>query len=112
MIRTIAVRTALDHCRKKRIIFEDISYHEVYQSNGEVNALSQLEVEDMLNIITTIPDKLRIVFNMYEVDGFNHKEIGAILNITESTSRCYLTRAKKGIQKILKDITVVNFSNK
>ena len=57
--------------------------------------------EDLLNIATHLPEHHRLVFNMYVIDGFSHKEISAQLNISEGTSKSHLNRARKKLQDLL-----------
>lgn len=98
--KTIAVRESLNHCKKKNLQFESIDHLEnSIQYVSATLALSKLAAEDILAIIAQIPTKYRTIFNLYEIDGYTHKEIATLLNITESTSRSYLTRAKKMVQE-------------
>jgi len=64
----------------------------------------RLIVEDYYNFIKQLPCDLRRVFNLYAIDGFSHKEIAEELNITESSSRVYLTRARVLLRKNLNGI--------
>jgi len=57
--------------------------------------------EDLLEIVTQLPERHRLTFNMYVVDGFSHKEIAAQLNITEGASKWYLNTARKKMQDLL-----------
>jgi len=61
---------------------------------------SRLEYEDMLSLIQQLPDIQRSIFNLYEIEGYSHEEIGKELGIPESTSRTYLTRAKQKLRKL------------
>ena len=65
----------------------------------DANALDNLHEEQLIKLIRELPTGFREVFNMYVIDGYSHKEIGKILNITDSTSRSQLTRAKKLLQQ-------------
>ncbi len=102
-ITTIAIRESISHCRKRKIVFSPIEELDLPYTETE-NILSKLEAKDLLNTISEIPDKYRMIFNLYEIDGYSHKEIGEMLRITESTSRSYLTRAKQKIQNKLAKI--------
>ena len=62
-----------------------------------------LEVEDLLRMIEQLPPGYRIVFNMYAIDGYSHKEIAEHLGITENTSKSQLSRARTFLQKLLSD---------
>ncbi len=63
-----------------------------------------LIVEDYYNLIRQLPQELRTVFNLFAIDGFTHKEIASELNISESSSRVYLTRARAILRKRLTEI--------
>jgi RNA polymerase sigma factor (sigma-70 family) len=60
-----------------------------------------LTIEDYYSLIRQLPHDLRTVFNLFALDGFSHKEIAAELNISESSSRVYLTRARVLLKKSL-----------
>lgn len=62
-------------------------------------AIDQLHEEDLLKVINGIPEPYRLVFNLYILEGYKHKEIAELLNIKESTSRANLTRAKTLLRK-------------
>ena len=57
--------------------------------------------QDLLRLIHTLPDGYRVVFNLYSIEGYSHKEIGELLKITESSSRSQLTRARQLLQRKL-----------
>ena len=63
------------------------------------NAIDHLHEEELVRLIQGLPIGYREVFNMYVIDGYSHKEISRELNISESTSRSQLTRAKKLLQQ-------------
>ncbi len=67
-------------------------------------ALDKLEYTELYYSVMQLPDSYRTVFNLAAIEGLEHKEIAAILGITESSSRSNLCRAKK----ILQDIITVN----
>jgi len=96
-ITTIAIRESISHCRKRKIEFSPVEKTKIQYTDNE-NALSKLKAEDLLKTISEIPDKYRMIFNLYEIDGYSHKEIAEMLGISLGTSRSYLTRAKQQIQ--------------
>lgn len=107
--KTIAVRESINHCKKRNINFtpiDSIDNSILYVS--ATLALSKLAVEDLLNIIAKIPIKYRTIFNLYEIDGYSHDEIAQLLQITASTSRSYLTRAKKMVQEEINRINAID----
>lgn len=60
-----------------------------------------LKMEDLLKYIQELPDRYRLVFNLYVLDGYSHKEIAALLDINEGTSKSNLARAKMILQEKL-----------
>lgn len=71
------------------------------------NAIDNLNYEDLMKIVNKLKSPQRDVFAMKIIDGLNHKEIGAILNIKESTSRAHLTNARKKLQEMIKLTTAM-----
>lgn len=100
-LRRITINTAIDWFRKnKKFRYqEDIS--EQVEVFHDVNALGTLAYEDLLKIIHQLPEDHRVVFNLYEVEGYSHKEIGQQLGISESSSRVYLARAKSKLRQLV-----------
>ncbi|MFK7970182.1 MAG: RNA polymerase sigma factor [Bacteroidia bacterium] len=98
-MRRIVVNTAIDHIRrnKKRQLETDIDEaREVFVAEG---AIGQLELEYLYEIIQELPPGYRLVFNLYAIEGYSHKEIGEQMGITESTSRSQYTRARALLMK-------------
>uniref|UniRef100_UPI004048DA99 RNA polymerase sigma factor n=1 Tax=Algoriphagus sp. TaxID=1872435 RepID=UPI004048DA99 len=100
-LRRIAVNTAIDYYRKNRKFRfqEEIEGHSLLQINE--NALDQLRYEEILKLLHQLPEDQSLVFNLYEVEGYSHKEIAEKLAITESSSRVYLTRAKQKLRQLI-----------
>ena len=95
----ITVTSALDRLRvKKRILYiEDLS-----ETTSEIAAeiSSNLNVQDILRLLDQLPDIQRLIFNLYEIEGFSHEEIAENLKIPSGTSRGYLARAKNKLRKL------------
>ncbi len=107
---TISVRESINHIRKRKVNF-DLNLDHISNAQIEGDVLAKLNADDILKVLSTINDKYRVVFNLYEIDGFSHKEIGNLLGITESSSRTYLTRAKKILkEKIIKLSIIQSYS--
>ena len=68
---------------------------------SDSNIIGSISVKDLLNIIRKLPAGYRIVFNLYAIEGYSHKEIASQLNITESTSKSQYSRARSHLQKII-----------
>lgn len=96
----ITVNTAIDKLRAKKEILhiEDVSEQELLIHSVSIS--TTLEERDILKLLHDLPDIQRTIFNLYEIEGFSHEEIGRELNIPESTSRTYLTRAKSKLRKL------------
>ncbi|WP_156308268.1 RNA polymerase sigma factor [Sphingobacterium endophyticum] len=111
-IARIAVNTSIDalRVRKQMYMLDDLSSSDTIHYSVENG--SNLEYEDMLLLIQQLPDIQRSIFNLYEIEGFSHEEIGKELNIPESTSRTYLTRAKQKLRKLyLSQIDIENIKS-
>ncbi len=67
-------------------------------SADSISVLSHGELLDMLN---ELPDGYRVVFNMYAIEGYTHKEIAQQLGISEGTSKSQLNRARKQLQTLV-----------
>jgi RNA polymerase sigma factor (sigma-70 family) len=93
-MRRIMVNTAIDYYRKQaRRRTEDITQAYGVQSY-DPGPISKLSVEEILRCIQELSPAYRAVFNLYVIEGYAHKEIADILNITESTSRSNLVKAR------------------
>jgi len=99
-IGKIASRTAIDKLRtlKNHSYVDDLSENDHPVSH--VSIASDLHVQDILKLLNNLPDTQRLVFNLYEIEGFAHDEISKMMNIPESSSRVYLTRAKNKLRTL------------
>lgn len=64
--------------------------------------IEHLRYEELLSLVQQLPNEYRVVFNLFVVDGFHHNEIAFILDISEGTSKCYLSRARSKLKEMLK----------
>ncbi len=99
--KTILVRSAIDHYRSNRkhknlIAIESIGY-EVNSQDFE-HMMNRLESEELIRIIQLLPERERVVFSMYEIDGYTHREIEDISGIKSNTSKWLLAKAKKSLK--------------
>ena len=99
-MKKIIINEALIFLRQK-FIYNDLEDNQPDLFHSENVHENNLLIEDYYNLIRKLPNDLRTVFNLYAIDGFSHKEIAAQLNIKESSSRVYLTRARKILMKNL-----------
>jgi len=100
-MRRIMVNTAIDYYRKKtRRRTEDLEAAQGVAST-DAGVVSNLSTEEILNCIQSLSPAYRSVFNLYVIEGYSHKEIGELLNITESTSRSNLVKARIKLREML-----------
>ena len=113
-IRRIVVNEALTCLRKNRSMYLETELDQVDYDPNYSNLHDHLEAEDLLRLVKELPAGYRIVFNMYAIDGYSHKEIAESLGISENTSKSQLSRARIYLQKQLKEqewIPQKNMSN-
>jgi len=109
-IKRIAVNTAVNYYhRHKRNVHAEESDGRNQCNNDHTLILSQFSDELLVSIISELPEGYRMIFNLHEVEGFNHKEIADMLDIAESTSRSQLNRAKNALQLKLKELGVLKY---
>ena len=107
-MRRIMVNTAIDFYRKNvRRRTEDIDTAYDIKTN-EADAISKVSEKEILKAVQTLSPAYRVVFNMYVIEGFSHKEIANKLEITESTSRSNLVKARIKLKSILKSRYIRN----
>ena len=102
-IARISSRTAIDFLRGKRTFLYVDDIVEEQQPLTELNAISQLNVQDIMKLLNELPETHKLIFNMYEIEGFSHEEISKMLNIPESSCRVYLTRAKNRLRELYRN---------
>lgn len=105
-LRRIMVNTAIDCYRKNQKRTADLStdlmtqeIQEPYLNDDAVFA--QFAAEHILTLLHQLPDAFRMVFSLYVLDGYTHREIATKLGITDSTSRAYLTEANRLLRQAL-----------
>jgi RNA polymerase sigma factor (sigma-70 family) len=97
-IRRITVNTALRSYQKQQVRMESAVEEWEYEGAEDPEVYSRLEEEDLLRLIARLPDGYKVVFNLFAIEGYNHKEISEMLGIQESTSRSQLVKARKMLQ--------------
>lgn len=99
-IRRIFVNTALDYMRKKNRLKQKEQLIDIgIEHYGEIPDVEDITADDLMRCVDELPDTHRTVFNLYAVEGYSHREIAAMLNIPESTSRSFFFRARQSLQK-------------
>tara|TARA_R110002051_G_scaffold325678_2_gene430098 strand:- start:10105 stop:10668 length:564 start_codon:yes stop_codon:yes gene_type:complete len=107
-IRRIMVREAITHLRKNQfVVFDDELYDKHTQHQIEVE--SGIDVEEIQGLIDQLPEGYKMVFVLYAVEGYKHAEIAAMLQISESTSKSQLFKARRILQEQLKETKKLNY---
>ena len=99
-IRRVFINSSIEHYRRKSAKLATVSDKEESTiEDNDISALDNLAEKDIINLIQDLSPGYRTVFNLYVVEGYSHKEIGELLNISEGTSKSQLARAKAILQK-------------
>jgi RNA polymerase sigma factor (sigma-70 family) len=101
-MRKILINTSLDSLRRQKLLRQ----HEMPMTAGEEpgienEAISRLNGDVLLGAILQLPVTTRIVFNLYTVEGFTHREIAGMLEMREGTSRWHLSEARRQLKQII-----------
>ena len=104
-MRKIFVNCALEYLRKSDVLRDAIGYDYVVDQIV-INDLiiSELSASELLKIVQELPDSLRVVFNLFAIEGYSHKEISDMIDISESTSRSQYVRAKQLLQRRINEL--------
>ncbi|WP_310558734.1 RNA polymerase sigma factor [Flavobacterium sp.] len=106
-IRRIMVNECISHIRvQKKVSFLE---EEQYVEDSFNNIESQFSVDDIQFLIDSLPDGYKIIFNLYAIEGYKHKEISNMLGINEGTSKSQLSHARKILKEQI--LTLKNYSN-
>lgn len=110
--RRIVINTSIDYYRKNVKFNNTDSIDDIFITETiDNNVIDELNAEDILKLLNQLPEIYRFTFNMYEIEGYKHEEIAEKLNITTSTSRSNLTRAKKMLKNLLENIYQKNYAS-
>lgn len=101
-LRKVFVNIMLEDFRKTKIRSIEMEEANIADQAFEEDIISRLNSEEMIKLIQELSPAYRMVFNLYAIEGYAHKEIGEMLNISEGTSKSNLARARKILQKKIK----------
>lgn len=103
-LKRIAINTVLQKYRTERV-FDIINENTIEDVVIEVDE-DAISVDYLLQIIQELPDRYRLVFNLYVLDGYSHKDIADMLHINIGTSKSNLARARQSLKE-----TIMNYKN-
>lgn len=102
-LRKIVVNTSIDKARANKR-FNNHMEIDAIRPASSVDVESELNAKQIYRLLNELPELLRFVFNMYEIEGYSHREIAEKLGIAESSSRTYLTRAKAQLRELYRNL--------
>lgn len=93
-VRKIMVNVSLEKFRKQNLMYpvEDLSVFESKNYSNDI--IEKITANELIELIQELPPRYRMVFNLFVMEGMNHKEISEVMKITEGTSKSNLARAK------------------
>jgi RNA polymerase sigma factor (sigma-70 family) len=101
-IKKIMVNTSLDYLRKNKKLQNQVAIDSTYDTlNSDISTTDSLSAKELLKTIQRLPAGYRTVFNLFAIEGYSHKEIAAMLEISESTSKSQYSRARAQLQKLI-----------
>ncbi len=97
----VLVNTAIDNYRKNLKHNDHLSINTITETEErEPEIEAELSVNEILTLYRHLPGHYKITFNLFEIEGYSHEEIGQMMGVTASTSRSNLTRAKKMLREL------------
>ncbi len=100
-LKRITINTALQRYRSEKV-FDIINENIEDDAELEIDE-DHVSLDYLLKIIQELPDRYRLVFNLYVLDGYSHKEIAGLLNINIGTSKSNLARARQILKETIKN---------
>ncbi|MFT3909967.1 MAG: RNA polymerase sigma factor [Ferruginibacter sp.] len=100
-IRTIILNCCLDHLKSKQQLVVLDELHDTREYAVEPDIHNKMNAAEILAMLKTLPAATQTVFNLYVMEGYSHKEIAAMLQVSEGTSKWHLSEARKILKKNL-----------
>jgi RNA polymerase sigma factor (sigma-70 family) len=105
-IRRVMINTLINEYKKEKNHIAHVEYVEEYFDSSKYasmnDALKKIDAEQIYGFIAALPAASQQVFNLYFIDGYKHKEIADLLNISEGTSKWHLNAAREKLKELLK----------
>jgi RNA polymerase sigma factor (sigma-70 family) len=99
-MRTIIINSCIDTI-KANAKTGSVELEHATEAEIAPDVISKMQSQELLGLVRKLPPATQAVFNLYIMDGYNHKEIGEILKISEGTSKWHLSEARKSLQKMI-----------
>jgi RNA polymerase sigma-70 factor (ECF subfamily) len=105
-VRTIVVNSAIDFIRQRGKFYNNIELEKAEEPAVDADAVQRMSAQELLQLVQQLSPATQAVFNLYVVEGYNHREIANLLGISEGTSKWHLSEARKQLQKLLQTLQV------
>ena len=105
-IRTIVVNSAIDFIRQRGKFYNHIELEKAEEPAIDADAVQRMSSRELLRLVQQLTPATQGVFNLYVIEGYNHREIANLLGISEGTSKWHLSEARKQLQKLLQTLQV------
>jgi len=102
-IRTIVVNSCLDFIKQKQKLEKVSALNEDAEVHIDPEVVSKIKTNELLDQVRKLAPATQAVFNLYVIEGYNHKEISEMLNISEGTSKWHLSEARKNLQQLINE---------
>ncbi len=103
-LKRIVINQSIDHLKKKKLELVSLNEEIITRvDDGDWQVECSISVDGIVEKISALKEKYRLVLSLYLLEGYDHQEISEILNITENTSRTHLLRGKKILKEQLKN---------
>lgn len=100
-LRKVLVNAAIDHHRSNQKHYYSNDIENIYDHNIHIQDPDQLSEQDLITFIQLLPPAYQMVFNLYAIEGYKHREIAQKLGITEGTSKSNLAKARTHLKRML-----------
>ncbi|MBT8298794.1 MAG: RNA polymerase sigma factor [Maribacter sp.] len=110
-IRRIMIRESISYVRKRQFVVYDDDLFERNEGKGNIIS-SDLDVEHIQILIDALPEGYKMVFILFVIEGYRHNEIAELLQISESTSKSQLFKARKMLQEKLKKQNIIGYGTR
>jgi RNA polymerase sigma factor (sigma-70 family) len=108
-IRKIMINASIDQYRKELKHQQHDNLATVFSSVIQPQAITDLSLEELIGLVQKLSPAYRAVFNLYVIDGYTHKEIGKMLNISAGTSKSNLLKSRENLRRMLDGLNRISY---
>lgn len=101
-VRTIVINCCIDFLKIKERNAGHKELDETTEIQVDAEAINRMKADEVLHLVRQLPPATQVVFNLYSIDGYNHKEIATLLSISAGTSKWHLSEARKTLQQMIR----------